>query len=110
METSFQAWKYAKGLYLIPLFMVYNEALILGGPLPLVIWTGFIAIVALVGFAAMLEGFLFAPMAMWQRVALLPAVVAVFWPAFWIEAAGVVAIVAILAMNRATVSRAAAVT
>jgi len=24
METSVQAWKYAKGLYLIPLFMVFN--------------------------------------------------------------------------------------
>ena len=35
METSFQAWKYAKGLYLIPLFMVFNESIILGGPLPL---------------------------------------------------------------------------
>ena len=38
METSLQAWKYAKGLYLIPLFMVFNDAIILGGPLPVVIW------------------------------------------------------------------------
>jgi TRAP-type uncharacterized transport system fused permease subunit len=44
METSVQAWKYAKGLYLIPLFMVFNEAIILGGPLPLVLWNGAIAI------------------------------------------------------------------
>ncbi|MDH3264420.1 MAG: TRAP transporter fused permease subunit, partial [Paracoccaceae bacterium] len=29
MATSLQAWKYAKGLYLIPLFMVYNESIIL---------------------------------------------------------------------------------
>ncbi len=40
METSIQAWKYAKGLYLIPLFMVFNEVIILGGPLPLVLWNG----------------------------------------------------------------------
>ena len=33
METSIQAWKYAKGLYLIPLFMIYNDSIILGGPL-----------------------------------------------------------------------------
>jgi TRAP transporter 4TM/12TM fusion protein len=47
METSIQAWKYAKGLYLIPLFMIFNEEIILGGPLPLVLWSGFIAVVAL---------------------------------------------------------------
>ncbi|MEZ5768397.1 MAG: hypothetical protein R3D80_12545 [Paracoccaceae bacterium] len=40
METSFQAWKYAKGLYLIPLFMVFNDAIILGGLLLLVLWNG----------------------------------------------------------------------
>ncbi|WP_417586559.1 TRAP transporter permease [Pararhodobacter oceanensis] len=103
METSVQAWKYAKGLYLIPLFMVYNDAIILGGPLPEVIWAGFIAIVALIGFAALLEGFLFAPMALWQRALLLPGVVAVFWPNLWYEIAGVATILAILALNRMAV-------
>jgi TRAP transporter 4TM/12TM fusion protein len=99
METSFQAWKYAKGLYLIPLFMVFNEEIILGGPLPLVIWSGFIAIVALVGFAAALEGFLFGPMANWQRIAIVPGVVAVFWPSIPVELAGVVLILALLSLN-----------
>jgi TRAP transporter 4TM/12TM fusion protein len=100
METSVQAWKYAKGLYLIPLFMVFNKEIIIGGPLPLVLWTGFIAIVALVAFAAMLEGFLFASMAVWQRIALLPAIIAVFWPDLAIEAAGVAVIIGLLAWNR----------
>ena len=99
METSFQAWKYAKGLYLIPLFMVFNEEIILGGPLPLVLWGGFIAIVALVAFAAALEGFLWRPMPIWARVALVPGVVAVFWPDLLVEVAGVALIVAILGLN-----------
>ncbi|MBV7379056.1 TRAP transporter permease [Maritimibacter dapengensis] len=100
METSFQAWKYAKGLYLIPLFMVFNEAIIVGGPLPLVIWNGAIAIVALTAFAAMLEGHLFAPIPLWQRIALAPAILAVFWSDITIEAIGVVVIVGLLALNR----------
>jgi TRAP transporter 4TM/12TM fusion protein len=99
METSLQAWKFAKGLYLIPLFMVFNEVIILGGPLPLVLWNGAIAILALVAFAAVLEGFLFAPMPVWQRLLLLPAITGVFWPAVWVEAAGAVVIAAILALN-----------
>lgn len=101
METSIQAWKYAKGLYLIPLFMVFNDAIILGGPLPLVLWNGLIAIVALVAFAAVLEGFLWAPLPAWQRLALLPGIVAVYWPSLAVEAGGFVLIVVLLWLNRA---------
>jgi TRAP transporter 4TM/12TM fusion protein len=99
METSVQAWKYAKGLYLIPLFMVFNEEIILGGPLPLVIWSGVIAVIALVAFAAALEGFLWRAMPVWQRVALVPGVIAIFWPDIIIEVAGVALILVILGAN-----------
>jgi len=109
METSVQAWKYAKGLYLIPLFMVYNETIIVGGPIPLVVWNGFIAIVALVAFAAVLEGFLWAPLPIWMRLALIPAVIAVFWPSLVVEAAGTAVIIALLALNRQAARRAGSV-
>ncbi|NNU80323.1 TRAP transporter permease [Halovulum dunhuangense] len=99
METSVQAWKYAKGLYLIPMFMVYNESIILGGPLPLVLWNGIIAIIALTAFAAALEGFLWAPMPLWQRLAIVPGTVAIFWPDIGIEAAGAALILVVLALN-----------
>ena len=101
METSMQAWKFAKGLYLIPLFMVFNDTIILGGPLPLVLWNGLLAIVALVAFAAVLEGFLWAPLPAWQRLALLPGIVAVYWPSPAVEAGGFVLILVLLWMNRA---------
>ncbi len=99
METSLQAWKYAKGLYLIPLFMVFNESIILGGPLPLVLWNGAIAIMALVAFAAVLEGYLWAPMPAWMRVLLLPGIVALFWPDIRIQIAGAVLVAALLSLN-----------
>jgi TRAP transporter 4TM/12TM fusion protein len=99
LETSVQAWKYAKGLYLIPLFMVYNDVIILGGPLPLVLWNGFIAIVALIGFAVALEGFLWRTMPLWQRGLMVPAVGAIFWPDILIEAAGTALILLLLASN-----------
>ena len=99
METSVQAWKYAKGLYLIPLFMVFNEPIIIGGPLPLVLWNGLIAILALTAFAAALEGYLFAPMPYWQRALLLAAVVAVFWPSLPIEAVGAGVICLVIGAN-----------
>lgn len=99
METSVQAWKYAKGLYLIPLFMVFNEEIILGGPLPLVLWAGAIAILGLVAFAAVLEGFLWRPMSIWMRILLVPGVVALFWPSLMIEIAGFILISVLLGMN-----------
>ena len=99
METSLQAWKFAKGLYLIPLFMVFNESIILGGPLPLVLWNGFIAILAMTGFAAALEGFLWRPMPIWQRLLIVFGVIAIFWPSIAIEAAGAVVVAGVLALN-----------
>lgn len=99
METSFQAWKFAKGLYLIPLFMVYNPEIILGGPVPLVIWNVVIAIAALVAFAACLEGYLFTRLGLVFRVILVAATVGVFYPHFYTELISLVAIVAVLAAN-----------
>lgn len=99
METSFQAWKYAKGLYLIPLFMVFNPEIIMGGPLPIVIWSGAIAVLGLAAFAAALEGYLWGPMPMWMRVALVPGVIALFWPDFTVEVVGAVLIACLLALN-----------
>ena len=99
METSIQAWKYAKGLYLIPLFMVFNEEIILGGPILVVLWSGAIAILGLVAFAAVLEGFLWGPMALWMRVLLVPGVVGLFWPDLTIEIVGAVLIGVLLSMN-----------
>ncbi|OZB19171.1 MAG: permease [Marinobacter sp. 34-60-7] len=102
METSVQAWKFSKGLYLIPLFMVYNPVIIEGGPLPIVLWNGFIAMAALVAFAAVLEGYLFTWMGWWMRGVLALAVVAVFLPDFTAEVAGTVTILALLALNYVT--------
>ncbi len=99
METSFQAWKYAKGLYLIPLFMVFNPEIIEGGPLPLVLFAGFLAIIGLVAFAAALEGFLFAPVPLWQRALLVPGIISIFYPSFVVEASGAALVIVLLGWN-----------
>ena len=50
MRTGLQAWKYAKGLYLIPLLMVVHPELALGGPWPMVVGKATMAMVALAAF------------------------------------------------------------
>ncbi|MFP4238241.1 MAG: TRAP transporter permease, partial [Rhodosalinus sp.] len=99
LETSVQAWKFAKGLYLIPLFMVYNPEIIQGGPLPVLLWTGLTAILALVAFAAALEGWLFTRMDWVSRAAMVPATVGIFYPDIRFEIAGALAIALILGWN-----------
>ncbi|SFR56167.1 TRAP transporter, 4TM/12TM fusion protein [Marinobacter gudaonensis] len=105
METSVQAWKFAKGLYLVPLFMVFNPVIIEGGPLPIVLWNGFIAIIALLAFAAALEGFLFTYIRAWARILLSGAVIAIFYPNVSVEIAGVLTIAALLGLNFASYRR-----
>ncbi|MBR3371882.1 MAG: TRAP transporter permease [Rhodobacteraceae bacterium] len=99
METSMQAWKFAKGLYLIPLFMVFNPEIIYGGPLLHVLWTGFTAILGLVAFAAAIEGYLFARMDVASRLVAVPAVVALFWPSFTVELMGAGVLLVVLTLN-----------
>jgi TRAP-type uncharacterized transport system fused permease subunit len=99
LDTSVQAWKFAKGLYLIPLFMVYNPEIIQGGPLPVVLWTGLTAILALVAFAAAIEGWLFTRMDWVSRVATVPATIGIFYPDIRFEIAGAVGLALILGWN-----------
>ncbi|WP_252106837.1 MULTISPECIES: TRAP transporter permease [unclassified Halomonas] len=99
METGFQAWKFAKGLYLIPLFMVFNPEIIIGGPVPVVIWNAIIAIFALCAFAASLEGYLFTRMNWLARIAIGAAIFGVFYPSFWTELTGVVVMAAVIGAN-----------
>lgn len=99
METSIQAWKFAKGLYLIPMFMVFNPELIMGGPVHIVVWNVVIALCALAAFAAALEGYLFGRMGILSRVLIIPATIAVFYPNVAVESAGLAAIVIVLAAN-----------
>ncbi len=105
LETTMQAWKFAKGLYLIPVFMVYNPELILGGAIPHVLWTGAIAALALAAFAGAIEGYLFGPMDLVSRVLVVPATIGVFHPSFAVEAAGAAGLAAILVVNWVFASR-----
>ena len=99
MATSFQAWKFAKGLYLIPLFMVFNPEIIMGGPVAQVIWSGTIALVGLMAFVASIEGYLFTRITPIPRVLLVAAMIGIFYPSFMAEVVGFVTILLLLGGN-----------
>jgi TRAP transporter 4TM/12TM fusion protein len=99
MKTGVQAWKFAKGLYLIPLFMIYNPEIIVGGPWLIVAWNVLTAIAALLAFAAAIEGFLFTRMLWLSRLLVAVATPCIFYPDFRVELLGFGLIVLVLFIN-----------
>ncbi|MEZ4630331.1 MAG: TRAP transporter large permease subunit [Deinococcales bacterium] len=99
MRTGFQAWKFAKGLYLIPLFMVFKPEIVSGGPPLVVLWQVFSSILALAAFAIALEGYFFTKFHPLNRLLGFVALVAMLWPSFWVDGLGVVCVVLMLFIN-----------
>jgi TRAP-type uncharacterized transport system fused permease subunit len=99
MKTGVEAWKFAKGLYLIPMFMVFNPEIIVGGPVLLVAWNVLTAFAALGAFAAALEGFIFTRMYPVSRLLAAAGTVGIFWPDFRIEVIGFALILLVLGIN-----------
>ena len=106
MKTGIEAWKFAKGLYLIPLFMIYNPEIIVGGPWHIVVWTVITAIAALGGFTAALEGYMFTHMHWLSRIVIVIGMVGVFWSNYLYEIVGFSLIMIILAINWTKMRRA----
>lgn len=88
MRTGLHAWKYAKGLYLIPLLMVVHPEIVLGGPWLVVMGKALMSMVALTAFAAALEGQALRPLTVGGRILLLASAATAFHPSFLVGAAG----------------------
>lgn len=99
MGTSIEAWKYAKGLYMIPLYFVFNHALIMGGDIKTLVWDGFLLILALAAFAAVFSGFLYTWIRWFSRAAMTVGMVMVFFPNTTYEIVGAALIILPAAMN-----------
>ncbi len=101
MRTGVEAWKFAKGLYLIPLFMVFNPEIIIweGVPFFLIAWNVVTGFVALGAFAAALEGYMFTHMYWFSRLFATAGLVGIFWPNHWVEIAGFAFIMLVLGIN-----------
>lgn len=87
METGFQSWKLAKGLYVIPLLFAYTP--FIGGTLAGDLMIFFFALFGLYAFAAGIEGFMEAKLNIVERLVSIGCAVALLWPAeWWIHLAG----------------------
>ncbi|WP_136809878.1 TRAP transporter permease [Desulfosediminicola flagellatus] len=69
MATGFQAWKVAKGLYIIPLLFAYTP--LLGGSLVEILSISFFALLGLYGFTAAIQGHMEKPLSWIARILIL---------------------------------------
>ena len=96
MKAGFMAWKFAKGLYLIPLLMVYRPGIMLQGGAFTVAKDLTLGLIALVAFVGVLEGFLLRPLPLAVRALLLLGGVLIFSPGLGLEFLGGAIVVATL--------------
>ncbi len=98
METGFQSWKIAKGLYIVPLLFAYTP--FVGGAWYVVFGIFFFALFGMYAFAAGIEGFMETKLNLFFRILTLMAALALLWPTTWlIHSAGLVGFAIIFFFN-----------
>lgn len=78
MATGFQAWKIAKGLYIIPLLFAYTP--MIGGSFWEVIQIGFFSLFGIYAFTTMVQRYSEGPVPVWMYPVIVIGAAAAFWP------------------------------
>jgi TRAP-type uncharacterized transport system fused permease subunit len=98
METGFQSWKIAKGLYVVPLLFAYTP--FVGGEWHEVFGIFFFALFGMYAFAAGIEGYMESKLNILFRLLTLAAAGAMLWPTTWlIHGAGLAGLIVIFYFN-----------
>lgn len=104
MRTAFTSWKLAKGLYIIPIIMAYRPLLGMGKGYELLNWQVGLTIIAttlgLVAFASALERFFLRRTTWPETILFWLAAAGLFWPAYWADLVGLVALVAVILVQK----------
>jgi len=101
MRAGFRALEFAKGLYLIPLLMVYAPGIMFVGTPTQIAIDMVRAVLGLWSFASALEGYAFVTATWYERVLLALAGVAFFWPSLTFNIVGLALWLTAVLMNRA---------
>lgn len=78
METGFQAWKLAKGLYIVPLMFAYTP--LISGDWIQVCQVGLFGLFGIYGLNVLVQNYSEGPLKIWHYPILLGGIVCAFWP------------------------------
>ena len=80
MKTMLTAFKFSKGLYILPFMFYFRPAILLQGSLLIIIETIITILFGLIAFASFWENFLFKKLKLFERLFLLMAALFLFFP------------------------------
>ncbi len=83
MATGVEAWKIAKGLYIVPLIFAYTP--LIGGSFDTVARIGFFSLFGIYAFSALLQRHSEGPLRWWMYPLLIAGGAAAFYPLHWIS-------------------------
>ena len=105
MATGVEAWKIAKGLYIVPLMFAYTP--MIGAPLPDLLRIGGFALFGIYAFNVLLQRYAEGPLRIWHYPLLLVAMAGTFYPLHWVaNIVGAVLVVFIIWQSKQVAVRA----
>lgn len=78
MATGMEAWKIAKGLYIVPLIFAYTP--LIGADFWAVVQIGLFSLFGIYAFTALIQRYSEGPIALWFYPVLIAGGAACFWP------------------------------
>lgn len=109
MKTAFQATKLAIAVFIVPYVFAYSpQMLLINATVPEVIQIAITSFIGIFAVSAALEGYIFAPMKAWIRIALVIGGILLIFPGLATDLAGLVLVVAGLAFQFAKSKKLAA--
>ena len=82
MATGVEAWKIAKGLYIVPVIFAYTP--LIGGDIPTVLRIGVFSLFGIYAFSCLLQRHSEGPLKWWMYPVLVLAAAAAFYPLSWL--------------------------
>lgn len=98
MATGFQAWKLAKGLYVVPLMFAYTP--LISGNWMEICQLGFFALFGIYGLNVTIQNYAEGPLKLWYWPLIIGGIVGSFWPLEWIaNIVGALLIIAVVVLS-----------
>ncbi len=104
MATGFEAWKIAKGLYIVPLLFAYTP--LVGGDILQVLQIGLFSLFGMYGFSAVIQRYSEGPLPLWSYPVLAASCAASFYPLnLMVNLAGAVGVALVIVITRGTTAK-----
>jgi TRAP transporter 4TM/12TM fusion protein len=100
MKTGLEAVRFGIVLYTLPYLFVYNPALLMNGSLSEIFYVVVIAAIGVFALAIAAQGYFLRRTGWFARILFLASSILLFWPDYWITAAGLLLLAGLLAIEK----------